>query len=504
MKSLRCARTILVLALGLSVSGCIYLAADRDGSFFPSTRDILNAKGTHLLPPTLGAWILVFGYATPYIGKVVFYPPGFAIHYTEAYVVAPAYDIALMPYDLCRRPEYLERCRLREEKWRAEMIVRENLDAALDDGRYLSPSNTVYHRALSGRLTNADHDSLTTGQVDRIMFAIRRDETLLIDMCGVASQLAMGDDGREWFLRKAIELRNDGRGKDADIVAAAICRSRKLSDDQYEMLVAAGFSVDMVDSSKRDRDRYNKRLAEKAAAAEARRKKKEEHLARVRAIEENSRREREERKRREEEARKRVETLKPFVEALCSDDTAVFRSALQHVDDDPWLRSLWSDAVKDDPYLRKVRHEYLVALLEIAEREPEKGKWLKKAILGQKELGEELSLKYYNAAVLAHDKEMIRILLRNRALPDHILRLAYANPDFVSIRYAAAMSRNFPWPKNGEAKKEFAAKARELFQARKRGDIDETLLNESLDSLMKERLPEEMPANWRWCIPSRW
>ena len=503
MKSLISARTILILALGLSVSGCAYLAADRDGSFFPSTRDILNAKDKYWIPPTLGVWILMFGSATPYVGPVIFYPTGFAVHYTEAYVVAPVYDIALMPYDLCKRPEYLEQCRLREEKSREEMIVRENLDAALDDGRYLSPSNTVYHRALSGRLANAAHDSLTTGQVDRIMSAIRRDETLLIDMCGVASQIAMGEDGREWFLRKAIELRNDGRGKDADIVAAAICRSRKLSDDQYEMLVAAGFSVAMVDSSKRDRDSYNKRLAEKAAAAETRRKKEAEQQARVRAIEENSRRKREEEKRRKEEARKRVEALKPFVEALFSDDTAVFRSALQHVDDDPWLWTMWSDAIKHDTYLRKVRHEYLVSLLEIAEREPSKGKWLKKAILGQKELGEGLAIKYYAAAVSARDEEMIRILLRNRALPDRILRLAYANPDLAFIRYAAAMSRNFPWPQNGEAKKEFAVQARELIRAKKRGDIDETSLNESLDSLMKEMLPAEMPANWRSCIPQR-
>ena len=269
------------------------------------------------------------------------------------------------------------------------------------------------------------------------------------------------------------------------------------------MLVAAGFSADMVASSKRDRDRYNKRLAEKAAAAEARRKEKEEHQARVRAAEENFRRERAERKLREEESRKRVETLKPFVEALFSDDTAVFRSALRHVDDDPWLWTMWSDAINHDPYLRKVRHEYLVALLEIAEREPEKGKWLKKAILGQKELGEELVIKYYEAAVSARDEEKIRVLLRNGALPDHMLRLAYANPDFAFIRYAAAMSRNFPWPENGEAKKEFAVKARELIRAKKRGVIDETSLNESLDSLMKEMLPAEMPSNWRWCIPSR-
>ena len=503
MKALICARTILILALGLSVSGCAYLAADRDGSFFPSTRDILNAKDKYWIPPTLGVWILMFGSATPYVGPVIFYPTGFAVHYTEAYVVAPVYDIALMPYDLCKRPEYLERCRLREEKSRAEMIVRENLDAALDDGRYLSPSNTVYHRALSGRLANAAHDSLTTGQVDRIMSAIRRDETLLIDMCGVAGQIALGDDGREWFLRKAIELRNGGRGKDADIVAAAICRSRKLSDDQYEMLVAAGFSAVRVDSSKRDRDSYNKRLAEKAAAAEARRKEREEYQARERAMEEKFRREREKEKRRKEEAQKRVEALKPFVEALFSDDVAVFRSALKHVDDDPWLWSMWSDAVKHDPYLRKVRHEYLVVMLEIAEREPSKGKWLKKAILGQKELGEELAIKYYAAAVSARDEETIRILLRNRALPDHILRLAYANPDFAFIRYAAAMSRNFPWPQNSRAKNELAVKGRELFRALKRGDIDKKSLAESLDSLMKEMLPAEMPANWRSCLPQR-
>ena len=500
MKHSMLVKALVGLILSLPMSGCLYLAVERNGEFFPSTRDIWNARQKYWMPPTAGGRVCCFGAVTPYVGPAIFYPPGLALHLVEGCVIAPAYDIVCMPYDLCRRPTYLSECRRREEAWQAEKFVSKKLDAALDDGRYLSPSNTVYHKALSEMLGKAEHDALTTGQVSRIVAAIRSDESLLLDMRDVSRQAMMKDDDREWFIQKAIELRHGGRGEDGDAVAAAVCRSRKVSDAQYDELVGAGFSAGMVVSSKRARESYNKRLAEEAAKEAARRKAAEEQQARIRAMEEEIKRRDAERIRREEEMRKRLEDLKPFVEALFSDDVTVFRSALQHVDDEPWLWSKWAEAIRHDNYLRKVRHEYLVTLLELAEREPEKGKYLKNAILGQKELGEELALRYYEKSVADHDEEKIRILLRNPALPVNIVQQVYNNPDYVSIRYAAAMARNFPWS-NGEVRKEFIAKSRALFNEKRRGDKDDKALNEALDSLMKEMLPADMPENWRWCIP---
>ena len=503
MKTSAFTRAIFILGYCLSISGCAYLTVEREGVLFPSTSDIWNAKQKYWLPPTVGECLFLITHPIPYVGPFISYPVGYTVHYTEACVIAPTYDILCMPYDLCKRPEYLEKRRSREEAWIASKLVHENLTKALDDGRFFSPSNTVYYNAMRERLEKLAHDSLTTGQVVRIVSAIRRDESILLDMCGVAGQIAMDNEDREWFISKAIGFRNVGRDKDSEILAAAICRSKRLSDDQYKMLLDAGFPKDMVDLSRRNRDNYNKRLAEEMAKKESQRKVDEARQAQIRAIEEAALRKAAQRKRRDEMTQRRIEALTPFVEALFSDDVNVFRSALQHVDDDPWLRSMWSDAIRHDICCRKVRHEYLVALLEIAEKEPEKGKWLKKAILEQKEIGEELSLKYYQAAVSARDMESIRILLQNKALPDHILRLAYTNPDLVSIRYAAATSKRFPWPIDGKDKKEFIAKAQELHLARRRGEIDETSLNTALDSLMKKMLPTEMPSNWRRCIPRR-
>ena len=178
----------------------------------------------------------------------------------------------------------------------------------------------------------------------------------------------------------------------------------------------------------------------------------------------------------------------------------MFRSALKHVDEEPLLWDKWAEAILYDNRLREVRHEYLVALLELAEREPEKGKDLKKAILSQKALGEELALKYYEKSVSAHDEEKIMALLRNPALPVNIVQQAYTNSDFVSIRYAVAKSQYFSWPSNCGSRKEFIEKSEELFQKKRRGDIDDKTLNEALDALMKVMLPADMPENWRWCI----
>ena len=495
MKHFMLVKALVGLMLCLSMSGCVYLAVERNGKLFPSTQDIWD--GSYY---TAGTMVCCCGSVIPYVGLIVFYPPGLALHLAEACVIAPVYDIVCMPYDLSQRPAYLAECRRREEAWQAEKFVHKNLDAALDDGRCLSPSNTVYRKALSEMLSNAEHDALTTGQVSRIVAAIQGDESLLLDMCGVANQDAMKDDDREWFVQKAIELKRGGRDGDGDAVATAVCRSRKLSDAQYEKLIEAGFSAGMIASSKQRREIYNRRIAEKAKKEAARRKAEEERQARIRDIKENERREYPQRFRRTEEMWKRLAALKPFVDALFCDDVTVFRSALKHVDEEPLLWDKWAEAILYDNRLREVRHEYLVALLELAEREPEKGKDLKKAILSQKALGEELALKYYEKSVSAHDEEKIMALLRNPALPVNIVQQAYTNSDFVSIRYAVAKSQYFSWPSNCGSRKEFIEKSEELFQKKRRGDIDDKTLNEALDALMKVMLPADMPENWRWCI----
>ena len=256
--------TIVGISL-ISTSGCFYLFAERNGELFPSTRDILNARQNYFILPTAGGVIFTAGILIPYVGPVVLCPPGIALHLVELCVVAPAYDIVCMPYDLYQRPAYLAKCRREEEVWQARTSVRKNLDAALDDGRCLSPSNTVYREALGERLGGVEHDELSAAQVSRIVSAIRGDESLLLDMHGVSSQLAMEDADREWFVRKAIELKRGGRGEDGDAVAASLCRSRKLSDAQYDELAGAGFSAGMLASSKRERERYAKSAAGKAA-----------------------------------------------------------------------------------------------------------------------------------------------------------------------------------------------------------------------------------------------
>ena len=109
------------LVLCMSMGGCAYLAAERNGAMFPSTREFWcgredGKRYDYVYPflPSVGLTVCCAGYIIPYVGPLVSCPVGLAIHAAEGCAVAPAYDILCMPYDLCKRPGYLEECHRRE------------------------------------------------------------------------------------------------------------------------------------------------------------------------------------------------------------------------------------------------------------------------------------------------------------------------------------------------------------------------------------------------------
>ena len=493
MKHSMLVKALVGLMFNLPMSGCLYLAVERDGEFFPSTRDIWNARQKYWLPPTAGGWVCCFGAVTPYVGPLIFYPPGFALHLVEGCVIAPAYDIVCMPYDLCRRPTYLAECRRREEACQAEKFVRKNLDAALDDGRYLSPSHTVYHKALSEMLSKAEHDALTTGQVSRIVAAIQSDESLLLDMRDVSRQAMMKDDDREWFIQKAIELRHGGRGEDGNAVAAAVCRSRKLSDAQYDELVGAGFSAGMVASSKRVRESYNKRLAEEAAKEAARRKAEEERQTRICAIEEKARREAAERIRREEEKKKFELMRQGHIDSITGAPDS-FKASLVNYDDEV-VRKGWIGVVKHLP-LRPIPAENLMVLLRKAETST--NFWsstLRHAILERPEIPVPVLEQEYEW--MAEGKmTTVSHVLKNPNCPASLLEKAYSDPRILGYRMQVAINPAFPWEKKGD-RDEFMRRAQKLIGDKCNGMMTEGELDDALLRLLDEMQPSKMPAQWR-------
>ena len=493
MKSSVFVKALVGLSLSLPMSGCVYLAVDRKGDFFPSTRDIWNARQKYWLPPTVGGWVCCFGAQIPYVGPFVFYPPGIAIHLVEGCVIAPAYDIVCMPYDLCRRPEYLAECRRREEAWQAEQFVRKNLDAALDDGRCLSPSNAVYHKALSEMLRYAEHDALTTGQVSRIVAAIRNDEAMLLDMRCVSSQATLKDEDREWFIQKAIELKRAGRCEDGDAVAAAVCRSRKIPDSQYDELVGAGFSAGMVASSKRVREDYNKRLAEEAVKEVARRKAEEEEKARIRAIREAAQRQEAERMRREEEKRKHELMRQRHIDSITGAPDS-FMASLTNYDDEV-VRKGWIGIVKHRP-LRTIPEENLMVLLRKAESST--NFWsstLRCAILERPEIPVPVLEQEYEWMA---ERKMTRVshVLKNPNSPVSLLEKAYSDPRILGYRMQVAINPAFPWKKKGD-RDEFMRRSQELVSDKCNGKMTEEELNGALLKLLDEMQPSKMPAQWR-------
>lgn len=127
------------LILCLSMDGCAYLAAERKGALFPSTREFWRSRDDgerydYVYPflPTAGLTVAATGYIIPYVGPLVSFPAGLAIHVAEGCAIAPAYDILCMPYDLCKRPGHLEECRRKAEPSRPKAPA-EAVDAAAED-----------------------------------------------------------------------------------------------------------------------------------------------------------------------------------------------------------------------------------------------------------------------------------------------------------------------------------------------------------------------------------
>ena len=112
---------VACLILCSSTGGCAYLAAEREGALFPSTRELWcgredGQRYDYVWPfmPTAVLAVCYTGFIIPYVGPLISFPVGLAIHVAEGCVVAPAYDILCMPYDLCKIPGYLEECRRRK------------------------------------------------------------------------------------------------------------------------------------------------------------------------------------------------------------------------------------------------------------------------------------------------------------------------------------------------------------------------------------------------------
>ena len=498
MKGTVLLRGLICGLCGLALNGCFYLAAKRDGTFFPSTRDLWDVKDNYLLPPTVGEWVFLFGHAVPYVGPVIFWPPGLAVHMAEGCVIAPAYDIVLMPYDLCKRPEYNAKVRLAAEKCEAEQAVHNHLDDALKDGRYLCASNAVQYQALSDRLTRCSHDALTTNQIQRIVAAIKDNPQMTVAMRGVASQLKLAPNDLEWFVAQAVDLSSKGCTNDATVVTAAICRSVNVTDEQYDRLARAGCSQGQIEISRNRRAKYRKKIeAERQRVEEARRKKAEEE-ARIRAFEEAERKRVEEQKRRAEEYARHYKELDPFVEALFSTPEE-FHKALEHFDD-RLLKDRWAGAIYRDEHCRKVQKEYLLEILRKLDEKHDPKDWaLRKTVLRQKALGTETVVELYKMAHAANDRDSLYALILNPAIPDSLLEKVYLDPKHKMTRLNAARSRAFRWPDDA-TRKAFMSRSNELTAALRERRMTAEEYENAVEALLIEMLPPQMPKGWRRCI----
>ena len=492
----------LLCGLGcLALNGCFYLAAERNGAFFPSTYDIWNAKDKYWFPPTAGGVMYLAGCRVPYVGPVIFLPSGLTIHMVESCAIAPAYDIVLMPYDLCKRPEYNAKACLAAEKQDAEITVHNRLDEALNDGRYLCPSNTIQYQALSDRLAKCSHDALTTNQIGCIVSAVKHNPQMTVALRGVVSQLRLEPDDLEWFVVQTTGLFAKGYTNEATVVAEAICRSVNVTDEQYDRLAKAGCSPGPIEISRKRRAKYRQKIeTERQRVEEARRRKAEEE-ARIRAFEEAERKRVEEKRRREEEYARHYKELDPFVEALFSTPNE-FHKALARFDD-RLLRDRWVGAIYRDEHCRKVKKEYLLEILHRLDEKHDPKDWaLRKAVLRQKALGAETVVELYKTAHASNDNDSLYALTLNPAIPDSLLEKVYLDPKHKMTRLEAARSRAFRWPDDA-TRKAFISRSNELSAALRERRMTAEEYENAVEALLTEMLPPQMPKWWRRCL-RRW
>ena len=482
-------KAIFTILCCLFVGGCVYLAVERDGEFFPSTKDILNAKSKYWLPPTFGGMFACAGAGVPYVGPVFFYAPGIVIHMTETWVVAPVYDVVCMPYDLLKRPEYIQRERVKAEKWDAEKAVRSSLDNVLEDGRYLSPSNTVQRQALCDMLLSCPHDKLTAVQAERIGAFVRANPELAVEMCGISSQSRLPESDIEWFVSVAARLlRSEGKD-DALKMSKSICRSMSISDRQYQILVDAGCPLGMVESSRKKRNAYKIQLAEELAQKEAARIRRAEELKWLKWI----RKGREEQDRIRERHEERLRFTAAQIDAIRSAPEQ-FRDSLSYYDN-VTIRKGWLSVIGERP-LRPIPVENLMALYNVALTSTN---FWSSSIVSAIHERPEMPVSFLESEYerLAERRwTTVSHVLKNPSFPQQNLEKAYVDPRIIGFRMQVAINPAFPWP-NPTDRETFMKISGQLIEDKCRRKISEEELNSMLERLLREMQPKAMPAQWK-------
>ena len=245
------AKTLLVIVC-CSMSGGCYMFETRRGEFFNSTRALCNLDNNYRywpFLPTLGSYLCV---------SLVTWPVGFVINETEMCVVAPAYDILWMPYDCYKYIERAPERRMQRERAKSYDLAFNHLDEALNDERYLSPTNTIQRESLGRALKDKKREDLTSKQAARILAAIRKDPSMLPDLCHVAKQLAVSNADFEWIVNQAVEHKKTLKEGERNPIADAACESRYVTDAQYVKLANAGCSASQIRYSREERDRLRK------------------------------------------------------------------------------------------------------------------------------------------------------------------------------------------------------------------------------------------------------
>ncbi len=470
---------------------------------------------------TMGECIGLSGFALFYVGAVVTVPVGVAVQGAEMCVVAPAYDILWMPYDCYKYIERAPERRIQRERAKSYDLAFNHLDEALNDERYLSPTNTIQRESLGRVLKDKKREDLTSKQAARILAAIRKNPSMLPDLCHVAKQLAVSNADFEWIVNQAVEHKKTLKEGERNPIADAACESRYVTDAQYVKLANAGCSASQIRYSREERDRLRKmKELEIRYSIEGEKRKEEQRL-----YAERMRRMKEEWKKQADEEYYYITSVERYENMLKNDamnqltrhaiemeilalalfsDHVKFQKSLEYFTDQS-LQMCWRRLILQQT--RSIRKEYLEELLrrsEIAYDNAEilvGNRALKKAIFTRRELSEKTVLTYYNAAVAANDKYWIRVIIRCPAMPKDVLRKAYLDPKLARLRYVAAMNEKFWSRLNQTVPQEFIVGTAELFNARKQGTMDEELMLVFLDAWLRFSLPQEMPEHWQQCLP---
>ena len=499
------ARYLLCVALGLSMGGCTYLGATRDGTLFPSTRHFWHGGDDYFFPQTLGGYMMVPGFFTAPVGPFIFIPIGGTVHVAEGLTIAPAVDTLLMPYDLCLLPGYLERERQREEKFEALQLARWHVGQALDDPRYLSGDATIQGRALQEVLSRAQVDFLNSNQVARLVRAHRANPSRAPGFYALARQNAITDEDLEFVLGHAYQDLGSADAEKKERIFGVLSGSRRLSDRHLEWLEALGMPKELVERARTARLKHE---AERVAVL--RREEQARQEERKRIEEERLREERRRRLAAESEAA--WQRIRPTIDAIAA-DVETFRTALDAFDDERvqwgWVNYL----ARRDPWKSMQGVNLALLLDKIDEREAEGAplgkeertrlQRLRHAALRQVDLPPDTARVQLEKSIARRDPELVLAVLLNPALPRASLAAAYSDRRLVQLRCLAAMCGSFRWPTQ-EALTRFLYRVGELGLTDRSPSSDYERLEGPLDALLRDCLPPDMPKNWRSCLPGVW